>query len=238
MRLDPTVNIAALNLTPLGRMVAEALQRYGMVLRDRTQDALLFYAEQPAPGQGNPYPAWFGGKQQFEQFRGIPWDKMQLMPLSNSSCSALAAPVGLPVNSFCGMPYSLTDGSPQGGSMTPGSPGTQGSSGSKPNSSAKKPGSSGAADSSRPQVVRLDCQARRVRIAFISRAHSRVRRVTVTVDGRRRHARVSLSPSRRSLALRLGRNPHRRMTVTLRVWVKRGRHVTRRTIRRVYPACG
>jgi hypothetical protein len=247
MRLDPSVNVAALNLSPLGRMVAQALQTYGMVLRDQTQDAMLFFSEQPPPGQSaaQAYGPYLGGKAAWQQFTGIPWDKMQLMPLSNSDCSVLQAPVGLPVTSFCGMPYSLTDQSPQGGSMAPGpGPKPKPSGSTPPPTNAASAGgqssssSSSSSDGSRPVVVKLACTVHRVRVVFHARRHERVRRVTVTVNGHRRHVHVSISRTRRSMSLRLSRSPGRRMTVTVRVMVKRGHKVSRRTIRRIYPACG
>ena len=46
-RLDPDLDIAALNLPPLVRMIAEAAQRYGMVVRDQTGPggAIGFFVE-------------------------------------------------------------------------------------------------------------------------------------------------------------------------------------------------
>ncbi len=46
LRLDPTLNLAALHLPRLTRMIAEAAQRYGIFVRDRTAN-IAFYAQDP-----------------------------------------------------------------------------------------------------------------------------------------------------------------------------------------------
>ena len=47
LRLDPNLDLNSLDLPPLTRMIAEAAQRYGIVVRDQTHDAISFYAEDP-----------------------------------------------------------------------------------------------------------------------------------------------------------------------------------------------
>ena len=46
-RLDPNLDIDALNLPPMTRMMAKAAQRYGMIVRDQTGHAISFFAEKP-----------------------------------------------------------------------------------------------------------------------------------------------------------------------------------------------
>jgi hypothetical protein len=59
-RLDPTVNIASLNLPPFDRMLAQAAQTYGIVIRDQA-GAVSFVAQDPSTAGSNPYPAAVGG---------------------------------------------------------------------------------------------------------------------------------------------------------------------------------
>jgi hypothetical protein len=84
LRLDPSVDVASLPLTPLGKMVALALQRYGLIVRD-TSGAVSFYGENPLPvmtgGAPDPYTAFFGGKAKWAQLDGIPWNRLEAMPL-------------------------------------------------------------------------------------------------------------------------------------------------------------
>jgi hypothetical protein len=76
-RLDPSLNLDQLNLPPVTRVLAEAAQRYGIVVRDRAGDVAL-YAEDPAPLGSDPYPALFGGGPP-NVLRTFPWAKLQLL---------------------------------------------------------------------------------------------------------------------------------------------------------------
>jgi hypothetical protein len=82
-RLDPTINVDALvGLTPLGYMIAHALQNYGMIVSD-TSGAVDFRGDDPAPwtdaGLANPWTAIFAGKPSYAQLVGIPLDKLQAL---------------------------------------------------------------------------------------------------------------------------------------------------------------
>ena len=81
-RLDPSVDVASLHLTPLGAMVAHALQKYGMVVSD-TAGAVSFQGQDPAPlaamGRPNPWTAWFAGARSYEALAGIPWSDLQAL---------------------------------------------------------------------------------------------------------------------------------------------------------------
>ena len=82
LRIDPSVDLDRLGLAPAGRAIAEAAQRYGIVIRDRTSHATAFYAEDPSPTGGNPYAGpdgLFGGKPASEVLAGFPWDRLQVM---------------------------------------------------------------------------------------------------------------------------------------------------------------
>jgi hypothetical protein len=84
LRLDPSVDVASLPLTPIGRMVATALQRYGAIVRDTSVGSVSIYAQYPDPsltgGGPDPYVAFFGGQPKWAQLDGIPWDRLEALP--------------------------------------------------------------------------------------------------------------------------------------------------------------
>lgn len=83
-RLDPRVNVDALPLTRVGKIVAKAAQKYGFVVWDRSgavslraQNAVSY----TALGQSDPYPALFQGKANYSVLNGFPWEKIQFLPM-------------------------------------------------------------------------------------------------------------------------------------------------------------
>jgi hypothetical protein len=90
-RLDPTLDLDTLGLPPVTRMLAEAAQRYGLVVRDRA-GAVVLFAQQSTPPAGDPYPSLFGGSPA-GVVRAFPWDHLQLLrmelrPVPGRSLSA------------------------------------------------------------------------------------------------------------------------------------------------------
>ena len=77
-RVDPSIDLAKLGLSPLGLALARAAQRYGMIVRD-TGGNIALYAEDPAPTGSNPYPTLFGGRWPHEILNEIPWDHLQVV---------------------------------------------------------------------------------------------------------------------------------------------------------------
>ena len=76
-RLDPKVDIPSLHLPRLVAIMAEAAQRYGIIVRDKTLDAIGFYAEDPTPLGKNPYARLFGGKTPGVLLKSFPWRYLQ-----------------------------------------------------------------------------------------------------------------------------------------------------------------
>jgi hypothetical protein len=76
-RLDPRVDIDSLRLSPAGRAIALAAQRYGMVVRDHADKSFALYGEDPAPTGQNPYPRVFGGLRPDQVLRGFPWRQLE-----------------------------------------------------------------------------------------------------------------------------------------------------------------
>jgi hypothetical protein len=78
-RIDPRVNIAALHLPPIDRILAEAVQRYGMIVRDQA-GAVSLFAQDPTPLGKNPYygtHGLFDGISPANVMRYFPWKHLQ-----------------------------------------------------------------------------------------------------------------------------------------------------------------
>ena len=91
LRLSPSLNITSLHLDPLMQMIAEAAQKYGIIVRDATYSSNAFYAEQPLPGQISPVNALLDGQSTSAAMASFPWSELQVLaaPLctSVSGCS-------------------------------------------------------------------------------------------------------------------------------------------------------
>jgi hypothetical protein len=82
-RLDPSLDISTLGLPRVTRMIAEAAQRYGIVVRDKG-GAVTFFAEDPAPTGSNPYygaSGLFGGRDPRQLLERFPWRRLQLLQM-------------------------------------------------------------------------------------------------------------------------------------------------------------
>jgi hypothetical protein len=95
LRLDPRLDIDALDLPPFTRMVARAAQRYGLVVRDQSTDVTLA-AEDPTPTGANPFFAAdgrprphgpYGGVSPSELMQRFPWRSLQVLKLRLCSTS-------------------------------------------------------------------------------------------------------------------------------------------------------
>lgn len=83
LRLDPNLNLASLHLPRLTLMMAEAAQRYGIVLRDQSGN-VTFYAQDPTPTGTNPYTGahgYFEGKSPQQLLASFPWTHLQLLKM-------------------------------------------------------------------------------------------------------------------------------------------------------------
>lgn len=82
--LDKSVNVDALNIHPVAKIIAKAAQKYGFVVWDKA-GALSLRAENPksytAMGKADPYPALFNGTEQYAILDGFPWDKLRFLPM-------------------------------------------------------------------------------------------------------------------------------------------------------------
>ena len=82
-RLDPQVNVDALPIHPVAKMVAKAAQTYGFVVWDKA-GAISLRFENPKDftlaGKDNPYPELWDGTPAYKILAGIPWDRLQFLP--------------------------------------------------------------------------------------------------------------------------------------------------------------
>jgi hypothetical protein len=79
LRIDPSVNVAALGLPNVARQMALAAQRYGIVVRD-ISGAVAFFGEDPTPRGSNPYPALYGSARYPDKvLAAFPWGRLQVL---------------------------------------------------------------------------------------------------------------------------------------------------------------
>ncbi|HEY6549578.1 MAG TPA: hypothetical protein VIY71_00080 [Solirubrobacterales bacterium] len=81
LRLDPSLNIAALELPWLTSLIAKAAKRYGIFVRDKAKVA-HFFAQDPRPTGSNPYTGeagYFEGESPAQLLSSFPWDRLQLL---------------------------------------------------------------------------------------------------------------------------------------------------------------
>lgn len=80
-RLDPALDVNRLNVPPLVKMMAQAAQRYGIVVRDQA-GVVAFSGEDPSPTGRNPWSergGWFRGQYASTLVRQFPWDHLEAL---------------------------------------------------------------------------------------------------------------------------------------------------------------
>jgi hypothetical protein len=80
LRLDPSLNLASLNLPPYTRMLAQAAQTYGIIVRDYSPIP-SFVGEDPTPTGSNPYPALWGSAWPNRVLAAFPWSSLQVVAM-------------------------------------------------------------------------------------------------------------------------------------------------------------
>ncbi len=89
LRLDPSLDLGALHLPRFTLMMAEAAQRYGIVVRDTAGD-IAFYGQDPTPTGTNPYigaHGYYEGKTAQQLLATFPWSHLQLLKMELHSTS-------------------------------------------------------------------------------------------------------------------------------------------------------
>jgi hypothetical protein len=83
LRLDPSLDLAALHLPRFTLLLAEAAQRYGIVVRDSSSE-VTFYGQDPTPTGTNPYTGpygYFEGKTPQQLLAAFPWSHLELLKM-------------------------------------------------------------------------------------------------------------------------------------------------------------
>jgi hypothetical protein len=93
LRIDPSLNIPALHLPRLVQMMAEAAQKYGIIVRDQTHWAIGFWIEDPEPTGTDPFYSSSGAPSSTGPFQGMwpnrlmslfPWSAVQVLKMAFS----------------------------------------------------------------------------------------------------------------------------------------------------------
>jgi hypothetical protein len=83
LRLDPDLDLDALNLPPITKLIAQAAQDYGIVVRDKTGgQSISLFAEQVRPGEPNVYAGpdgLLGGVPAWATLRKFPWRALEMV---------------------------------------------------------------------------------------------------------------------------------------------------------------
>ncbi len=85
LRLDPSLDVAKLGLTPFGAMVARAAQQYGFIVVDKA-GAVGVVTESGLPTKvltgTDPWPGLLqlGTYDQYRLLAGFPWNRLQALP--------------------------------------------------------------------------------------------------------------------------------------------------------------
>jgi Bacterial Ig-like domain (group 3) len=89
LRLEPNLDLASLHLPRLTLILAEAAQRYGIIVRD-TAGNVAFYAQDPISTGTEPYTGangYFEGKSPAQLLASFPWSHLQLLKMDLHSGS-------------------------------------------------------------------------------------------------------------------------------------------------------
>ena len=97
LRLDPDLDVDALKIPPVTKLIAKAAQRYGIVVRDKTGgQSIALFAEQVQSGDPNVYggaDGLLGGYPGWSLLGKFPWRKLELVR-SRSCEQAPCLPAG------------------------------------------------------------------------------------------------------------------------------------------------
>jgi hypothetical protein len=84
LRLNPELDLAALHLPPLTLMLAQAAQRYGIIVRDQASN-VAFFGQAPTPSHANPYTGtngYFEGSYPDQLLAAFPWSQLQVLQMT------------------------------------------------------------------------------------------------------------------------------------------------------------
>lgn len=79
-RLDPSVDVDSLTAPAATKLIARAAQRYGLIVRERTNFAVELAAEAPPLDGANPWPGLLGTTPD-EILEAFPWQRLELLKM-------------------------------------------------------------------------------------------------------------------------------------------------------------
>lgn len=79
LQLDPQLHLDSLRLPRLVRMIAEAAQRYGIVVRDQTHKGISLFGEDARGARANVFDKAFARKTPLELLSRFPWDRLRVL---------------------------------------------------------------------------------------------------------------------------------------------------------------
>jgi hypothetical protein len=85
LRLDPDLNLAELHLPRITLMIAEAAQRYGIIIGGTVAGDVTFYAQDPTPTGVEPYAGvdgYYENRSPRELLASFPWGHLQLLKMN------------------------------------------------------------------------------------------------------------------------------------------------------------
>jgi hypothetical protein len=80
LRIDPKLNLATVKMPAITRMLAEAAQRYGIIVNNSSL-SISFRAEDTTTTGVNPYAALFGNQNPNQLLASFPWDRLQVLKM-------------------------------------------------------------------------------------------------------------------------------------------------------------
>ena len=84
-RLDPSVDVASLGLTPIATAVARSAQKYGFIVTDRAGTLTISTESGQAATQAtgtNPWTKLMGGTPAYLIMKNFPWSRLQALPVN------------------------------------------------------------------------------------------------------------------------------------------------------------
>lgn len=85
LRLDPSLDVDALNIHPVAKIIAKSGQKYGFIVRDNTGGPIVIYSEDigvlTRSGQPDPYTTTFGPTPNGGYLKDFPWEHVQFLPM-------------------------------------------------------------------------------------------------------------------------------------------------------------
>ena len=88
-RLDPSLDLSKIPMSPLVRMIAVAAQKYGMIVRDKSGSVTLYGEDTADEGLSDPYygrTGWYQGQYVSNLLKAFPWSHLEALQDTLSCC--------------------------------------------------------------------------------------------------------------------------------------------------------